>query len=34
MNDGISSDLVSLSYITVDDVAEIVQDLGRGGEPC
>ena len=28
---GISSDyLVSLSYITVDDVAEIVQELGRG----
>ena len=30
MNDGISSDLVSLSYIAVDDVAEIVQELGRG----
>ena len=30
MNDGISSDLVSLSYITVDDVGEIVQELGRG----
>ena len=29
-NDGISSDLVSLSYITVDGVAEIVQELGRG----
>ena len=28
--DGISSDLVLLSYITVDDVAEIVQELGRG----
>ena len=27
VNDGISSDL---SYITVDDVAEIVQELGRG----
>ena len=30
VNDGISSDLVSLSYITVYDVAEIVQELGRG----
>ena len=30
VNDGISSDLVSLSYITVDGVAEIVQELGRG----
>ena len=30
VNDGISSDLVLLSYITVDDVAEIVQELGRG----
>ena len=30
VNDGITSDLVSLSYITVDDVAEIVQELGRG----
>ena len=30
VNDGISSDLVSLSYISVDDVAEIVQELGRG----
>ena len=30
VNDGISSDLVLLSYVTVDDVAEIVQELGRG----
>ena len=30
VNDGISPDLVSLSYITVDDVAEIVQRLGKG----
>ena len=30
VNDGISSDLVPLSNITVDDVAEIVQELGRG----
>ena len=30
VNDGINPDLVSLSYITVDNVAEIVQRLGRG----
>ncbi len=30
MNDGISSNLVSLSYIAVDDVAAIVQELGKG----
>ena len=30
VNDGISSDLVSLSYTTVDDMAEIVQEFGRG----
>ncbi len=30
MNDGISPDLVSLSYIAVDDVAAIVQELGKG----
>ena len=30
VNDGISSDLLHLSYITVDDVAENVQQLGRG----
>lgn len=30
VNDGISSELVSLSYIAVDDVAAIVQVLGRG----
>ncbi len=29
-NDGISPDLVSLSYIAVDDVAAIVQELGKG----
>ena len=30
VNEGICSDLVSLSYIAVDDVAEIVQRLGTG----
>ncbi len=30
VNDGISPDLVSLSYIAVDDVAAIVQELGKG----
>lgn len=29
-NDGIDPDLVSLSYISVDEVATIVQELGRG----
>ncbi len=29
MNDGISSDLVSLSYIAVDGVTVIVQELGK-----
>lgn len=30
VNDGIDSDLTSLSYISVDNVAELVQQLGRG----
>ena len=30
VNEGICPDLVSLSYIAVDDVAEIVQRLGKG----
>ncbi len=30
MNDGVDEDIVSLSYMSVDDVAEIVVKLGRG----
>ena len=30
VNDGISKELASLSYVTVDEVAETVQRLGRG----
>ena len=30
VNEGICADLVSLSYIVVDDAAEIVQKLGTG----
>ena len=30
VNDGIYSDLTSLSYISVDNVAELVQQLGKG----
>ena len=30
MNDGIDPALTSLSYITVDSVAQVVQHLGRG----
>ena len=30
VNDGISSDLCSLSYINVDDISKVVASLGRG----
>ena len=30
VNNGINSDLTSLSYISVDNVTELVQQLGRG----
>ena len=30
VNDGISKDLASLSYVTIDEVADTVQKLGRG----
>ncbi len=31
VNDGISPELCSLSYISIDDVAKAVRSLGRGG---
>ena len=30
MNDGIETEVTSLSYITVDNVAQVACDLGRG----
>ena len=30
VNDGISSELVSLSYISIDKVAQLVASMGRG----
>ena len=30
VNDGISSDLCSLSYISIDDVSRVIASLGRG----
>ena len=30
VNDGISSDLCSLSYISIDDVSIVIASLGRG----
>ena len=33
VNDGISQDLSTLSYVTVDEVAEIATQLGKGALP-